>query len=148
MKALNIRHAGITVIDLDDSIEWYSKIFDMKLLVRKKMKGKFIQTLFDDKNFHLEYAKLGCVDARKKQKICPCLIELYQLPNGYDNGHTKFNHIAITVDDVDAVYKRLTDMLYNGLIHSKPQIDEEGRNKLFFCNDDSFNLLEIVQELK
>jgi len=103
-------------------------------LVRKKLEGKFIQQLFDDNTISLEYAKLGCEDSEIQKDVCPCLLEFYELPTTHSCGFPQFNHVAITVKDVCATYKKINTFYSSWFIYSKPIVDENKKNKLFFCN--------------
>jgi len=147
LRATNIRHAGIAVDSIKEELKFYKRYFGMELLVQETLDKKTIDRLFGI-DIKLKYAKIGCADTNKKQKTCPCLIELYEVkdPRNWVRHFPVWNHIAITVPDVMAVYNK---MIEDGRqIDKTPWTDKLGKNKLFFCQDESWNLLEIVEELK
>ena len=144
-RAYNIRHAGIEVFSIKESIRWYGKYFGLKLLVENKLSPEYTKALFGTTNT-IKYAKLGCVDSDIKQKHCPCLLELYEVSGGIETYYPYWNHISLTVPDIETLYKSMKNT--NIYIYNKPIFDETRRNKLFFCRDCDSNLIEVVQEMK
>ncbi|HIA13688.1 MAG TPA: hypothetical protein EYN74_02130, partial [Nitrospirales bacterium] len=67
-----------------------------------------------------------------------------------DTDHEIFSigpsHLALTVDDLDAVYHRLSEAGVH--FNAPPQISTEGRVKVTFCQDPDGTPIELVQELK
>jgi len=55
------------------------------------------------------------------------------------------SHFALTVDDLDSLYERLTK---NGTPFNYPvQISPDGNVKIAFCRDPDGTLIELVQDL-
>ena len=57
-----------------------------------------------------------------------------------------FNHIALNVENVDDVFKKLVSL---GLQYvNEPKVNNEGTAKVSFCRDYEDNLLELVQLMR
>jgi len=134
----NIRHVGIVVTNLEIALNFYVKILGLKEVVKKDLKGSYIENLLNIKDIQLTYVKL-------KTKNTKALIELwyFKQPKIVTNSNS---HISLTVDNLDKLYKKLKSNNIKFL--SEPIIDPEGKNKLCFCFDTEGNLLELVEELK
>lgn len=143
----NIRHAGIVVFDLDATLVFYEEYLGMKItandILDKKMTTKLLGI-----STSLHYIKLVSNDDTG------CLIELYYFTDEMLRAlylavaqlvHT-FNHIAVTVENVDAVYLKLDVAGIKCL--STPITSTDKKHKLFFARDPSNNLLEIVERIK
>lgn len=132
MSVTNIRHTGIVISNLSKALHFYRDLLGFKEVKRETLKGKYIYNLLKLKI--LTYVKLAIGDN---------LIELYVLPN---NPSTGFHHIALTVDNLDKLYKKLRKEKIYGM--DKPILDPDKTHKVWFCEDYDGNLIELVEELK
>jgi catechol 2,3-dioxygenase-like lactoylglutathione lyase family enzyme len=144
-----IRHSGIVIIDSKKAFIFWCEIMKLKIVVEKQLSNEFCNKLLCAKNggdVSIRYTKLS-------NENLSTMIELYEMTSISDNLMPNFlnslygyNHIAITVDNIDALYEEIKikgfDILSESVI-----IDEEGRNKLFFCRDGNGNLVEIVEPI-
>lgn len=129
----NIRHYGISVKDEVKALHLYEDLLGFKIVKKDKEIENFVYKVLKIK--HVTYIKLE-KDGQ--------LIELYIMPRDRERG--KWNHIALTVDNIDNLYKELSDEKI--IFISEPTIDPSGTHKLCFCRDYDGNLIELVQELK
>ncbi|MEK6859686.1 MAG: VOC family protein [Nanoarchaeota archaeon] len=140
-------HTGITVNDIDRTIDWYRTNFGFEIVAPPTKKPKLELTLAKMRlgDFHLEiiqpytpYLLLKSDDSEKgssAERDCSAerdgLVELLSKSGA--------NHIALSVDDVNQAYERLQQnkvpMVTEGVVDSK----------YFFCQDLDGVLIEVRQ---
>jgi len=143
-----IRHTGIVVDDIEKSIEFYSRNFNLVVMKDMMESGSYIDNMIGVRNVNVRTAKL--VDAEGS------LIELLkfeELPQIFNNSRwslTDFgcSHVAFTVPDAESLHTHLQE---SGCINvSPPQEPPGGKVKVFFSQvpkDFGGIFLEIVEEL-
>ena len=136
----NIRHSGIVVRDIIESYNFY---VDLGFLIESDEieKGKFLDTILGIDGCEIRVMKMSCDNQ---------MIELlgYQNPKSLDDKFRRINsigcsHLAMTVDDIESVYKRLTEQ---GVEFINPP-ESNGKVKVAFCKDPNDVWLELVEEL-
>tara|TARA_R100000152_G_C6748649_1_gene172272 strand:+ start:847 stop:1278 length:432 start_codon:yes stop_codon:yes gene_type:complete len=140
----NLRHVGLAVTDMDRALQLYQEIFDLEVTWDQIESGKFIDRLSDIEDVRVRTVKL------KDQK--GGMIELLQYlshPHKINNdpiNRIGCSHIAITVDNIDIMYKKLLDF---GLkFNYEPQLSVDGNAKVAFCRDAEGILIEVVEQVK
>ena len=135
----NIRHSGIVVRDIIESYNFY---VDLGFMIESDEieKGKFLDTILGIDGCEIRVMKMSCGNQ---------MIELleYKEPKSKDF-EKKINsigcsHLAMTVDDIESVYKRLTEQ---GVEFINPP-ESNGKVKVAFCKDPNDVWLELVEEL-
>ena len=144
---INLRHIGITVTDMDRSLELYQKHFGLEVVWDQIETGPFIDNLSDTQNIKVRTVKM-------KDKLGG-MLELLQYHShpeeNVENLQSKItkigcSHVAVTVNYVDNVYKELSAL---GLkFNCTPQLSPNGGAKVCFCRDYDGTLIEIVEEVK
>ena len=144
---INLRHIGITVTDMDRSLELYQKHFGLEVVWDQIETGPCIDNLSDTQNIKVRTVKM-------KDKLGG-MLELLQYHShpeeNVENLQSKItkigcSHVAVTVNDVDNVYKELSAL---GLkFNCTPQLSPNGGAKVCFCRDYDGTLIEIVEEVK
>jgi methylmalonyl-CoA/ethylmalonyl-CoA epimerase len=129
---LKHHHGGVSVPNLDESIEWYGKVLDFK-----------VEKIFEIPQIPAKVAMLRRGDLR---------IELFEVPEATPMSpdrripdrdvHTHGNkHVAFAIRDVDPVEQELrargADIVWVGRF-------KHGSN--IFIRDNAGNLIELVQE--
>jgi len=132
-----LRHCGILVHDLDMSIKLYTDVFGFTVLNKGVVMGKFAEELFNLSNFHLTYVKL-------KSKGCTTRLELWKIKDFLPVDQQSFSHIAITVKDLNKVYKQLKERKLK--FFSSPIKASDSQVRLCFCKDYDNNILELVED--
>ena len=136
----NIRHSGIVVRDIIESYNFY---VDLGFMIESDEieKGKFLDTILGIDGCEIRVMKMSCDNQ---------MIELlgYQNPKSLDDKFRRINsigcsHLAMTVDDIESVYKRLTEQ---GVEFINPP-ESNGKVKVAFCKDPNDVWLELVEEL-
>ncbi|HUV93724.1 MAG TPA: VOC family protein [Anaerolineae bacterium] len=144
MKIEGQHHIGITVSDLERSIEFYRDMLGMTLRSEGELTGERISKIVGLQGTHIKSAYLAAGDL---------VLELFQYlePAGgkqkaslrqIDVGHY---HLAFLVDDIDDAYEKLTA---RGVRFSDaPQHFENGGGAIYFWDPDGV-ALEFIQASK
>ena len=145
MTFLKIRHIGLVVHDLENSLNFYRDLLGLTILVRAKEEGIFIEKLVGIPGVSLEWVKLKLPD--------DSIIELLQYhshpdQNPIDNTLSNklgCSHVAFTVDNLEKVYSKLRDKGIH--CNSEPLISPDGKAKVLYCHDPDGIILELVEEI-
>jgi catechol 2,3-dioxygenase-like lactoylglutathione lyase family enzyme len=109
-------HVGLTVGDLDASIDFYSDVFGCRVLERSENQGGAVETITGLKGAHTRIADLAFPSGHVLeliQYVAPAGRRLEQ--RSCDPGHT---HFAIRVDDIAGTRARL--MARGSTVRSAP----------------------------
>ncbi len=139
-----LRHVGIVVTDADASAYFYSDYFGFETLTDTVEEGEALSR-------QLALAGVSVRTVKMRPPGGGVLLELLQFrsPTAAHRDPRPLaalglTHIALTVDDADAVYRRLRD---GGVsMRSAPTASADGKVEMFFCADPNGVQLEIVQE--
>jgi len=141
---ISLRHVGLIVRDIDKSLHIYRDILNFKPKIDQIEHGPFFDHLIGFDN-----AKARTTKCYAEDESC---IELIQFISHRSINREKrilglgFNHIALNVENVDDVFKKLVSL---GLQYvNEPKVNNEGTAKVSFCRDYEDNLLELVQLMK
>jgi len=140
----NIRHTGIVVKDLEDSLKFYQDLLGFQTVKRMEESGEYLEKVLGIKDVAVTTVKMSLPD--KKQKIE--LIEYHTPPPGArsmainDAGPT---HISLTVNNIESEYTRLSEAGIEFL--SRPQTSPDGYAKVAFCRAPEGTFIEIVEEM-
>lgn len=142
MKAL--RHAGIVVSNLEEALHFYQDMLGLKVVKRMEESGDFIDNISALEDVKVTTVKMAVEDGN--------LIELlyyHSHPQGADADKPiswiGASHVAFTVEDLDAEYKKLTK---SGVrFNCPPQISPDGYAKVTFCRGPDGVLIELVELL-
>lgn len=120
-------HSMIRVLEEARSVDFYDKAFGLKIAERVPFDGFTLIYLSNpETGFELE---LTVNDGKA---------EAYELGNGY-------GHLAVTVEDLEAEYKRFTDLgLTVGKLVEMPR-DGKPFAKFFFVTDPDGYKTEVIQ---
>ena len=141
---IKLRHIGIVVINLEESIKFYEDIFSLTLVNQMIEEGQYVESLVGIKNASINWAKLKAKDNT--------IIELLEYKNSefvmkdnYVSNRLGCSHIAMSVDNIESIYDKLQD--YDCKCNSKPLFSPDGKVKVMYCHDINGTILEIVEEL-
>ena len=146
MTICNIRHTGLVVRDLEQSLHFYQDILGLTVWKRALEKGNFIEKLVGIPDVSLEWVKLKTLDNS--------LIELLQYHSHPDqraienapSNRLGCSHVALSVKNLDKLYERLKENKFH--CNSKPLKSPDGKAKVMFCHDPDGIILELVEELE
>ena len=144
---IRLRHIGVVVSDLDRTIQFYEDIFSLKLSKRIVEEGEYIEKLVNIKNASIEWAKMCAKDGTIIEFLQYSNVEKDDISDIYPKANRLgCSHIAMSVDDIDLVYKKLVK--YGCKCNSEPLNSPDGNVKVMYCYDLDGCILEIVQEMK
>ena len=139
-----IRHFGIVVKNLDESLSFYKDMLEFDTFKEKNESGIEISTFLGIDNVQVKTIKM-------KDKLGQ-MIELLYYKNCLESHDAiKINqigptHLALSVNDLDIVYERLSKN--NVRFISCPQITSDKFAKVAFCIAPEGTFIELVQELE
>lgn len=138
MSDLRAHHVGITVSDLDRSVEFYGDVLGFDVLERFTVSGDAFSTAVDVDGATGRFAHLDADGVR---------VELVEYdPQGEDVPTETVNqsgakHLGFAVDDVDSFYDDLPSDVET---LSEPKTTESGTRICFFRDPES-NLVEVIE---
>jgi catechol 2,3-dioxygenase-like lactoylglutathione lyase family enzyme len=137
------RHVGIVVNDIERQLYFYKDLLGLNILYHEIENGDFLNKILKADKSVIDIYKLG-----KDNKT---IVELLKYQNKDSKVKKKIlsingiSHFAITVSDLDFLYKKLLNEKIEFL--SKPEINESKTHKVCFCRDYENNFIELVEEL-
>ena len=139
----DIRHTGIVVIDLEESLRFYRDLLGFQIAKQMEESGDYIDNISSLRNVRVTTVKMTSPSGQmiellkyhshsaeqKRREICEIGI----------------SHIAFTVDDLNFAYEKLKD---KGIqFNSPPQLSPDGYVKVVFCRAPEGTLVELVEVL-
>lgn len=143
--AINTRHIGLVVNNLDSSIEFYTSL-GYEILNRKIEQGEYIEELVEIKGVKLEWVKLklrddSILELLKYHYPEKIFNTSFQKSNNFGWSHLSFTVNSI-VESINIINKN------GGKANKKIKFSPDGKVKVLYCHDNEGNLLEIVEEIK
>jgi glyoxylase I family protein len=139
----DIRHTGIVVVDLEDSLSFYRDLLGFEIVKQMEESGEYIDNILSLENVKVTTIKMVCPSGQ--------MIELlkYHSHLAKQKAHKiceiGISHIAFTVDDLEFEYERLKS---KGIqFNSLPQLAPDGYAKVTFCRAPEGTLIELVEVL-
>lgn len=125
---MKILHAMIRVKNIEESMKFYTELFELKKTHEIKLEDCLLHFLKDkDGDFEIE------------------LTENFETPeNGYENGNA-FGHFAFETPNMDKFTEKMNKLGYTYLY--EPWIMEEAQSKIAFVKDPDGNEIEIIEKL-
>ena len=143
---MKVRHVGITVTDLSESINFYVHHLGFKIAVEMDEAGEHIDRFSGLNNIDVRTVKLrgddNCMIELLYYRSHPCVASENKKRNITAIG---CSHFALTVPDLDYLYEQLRAQGVDFMC--APQYSPDGKVKLTFCRDPDGTLIELVQEL-
>ena len=141
-----IRHVGIVVTDIEQSLQFYKDVLGFKILKKADESGTCIDNFLNIQNTNVTTVKM--IDPNNN------ILELL-----YFNSHPELSdtnklrrlteigcsHFALTVNDLDTLYSTLKEQGIE--FNHPPQVSDDGNVKVAFCRDPDGTYIEMVEEL-
>lgn len=139
---ISIRHTGFVVADLERAINFYSSVFNFKLVARATETGTYIETLVGLSGACIEWAKLADSNGQLLELLCyhshPDILKKLAV------SRNDLSHIALTVPDI-IEYVRL--LVAAGGTAGTIQQNPEKTVKVVYAHDLDGILIELVEVL-
>jgi len=144
---MKINHIGITVPDIDAAVAFYTGAFGLSVLVAPfdastgTEGGERRFDVFGAKWKHMRLAHLVNADGAGFEIFQFVRPPVHQLEEGFDYWNTGVSHIAMTVDDLEAVIARITELggRARSEIHELPS-----GTRICYCADPWGTAIELV----
>ena len=140
---MNVRHIGITVTDIEESISFYRDVLGFEVVRVMEESGQHIDNFSSLSNVRVQTVKMrdeggGMIE----------LLKYYSHPevaNLDDITRIGCSHLALTVKNLDFLLDKILQRGYT--VNCEPQLSPDGNVKLTFCKGPDDVLLELVEEL-
>lgn len=140
-----IRHTGLVVADLDRALSFWCELLGFRIAKSMEESGPHIDAMMGLQDVRVTTVKLAAPDGN--------LIELLHFDSHPDQPawsgtpySTGFTHVALTVDDLDAVCQKLAAA--GVTFNAPPQHSPDGYAKVTYCRGPEGILLELVEVLQ
>jgi catechol 2,3-dioxygenase-like lactoylglutathione lyase family enzyme len=140
-----IRHTGLVVADLERALRFWRDLLGFRVVKQMEESGPYIDAMMGLRDVKVTTVKLAAPDDN--------LIELLQFHSHPDRPSwigtpysTGLTHIALTVDDLDCVYRKLAAA--GVTFFAPPQRSPDGIVKVTYCQGPEDLLLELVEVIK
>lgn len=141
---IGIRHFGIVVRDINQSISFYRKYFGFEIEKDADEKGCFVERVLSVDGAHLRTVKM-------RSPVSETMVELVQYLVGsvVENNNTINQigptHFAVTVENIDSLYAQMLAEDVEFL--SEPLISTDNYAKVAFCRAPEGTYIEMVELL-
>lgn len=139
------RHTGMVVRDLRRSLAFYQEILGYTIWKRAVETGSFIEQVVGIPGVVLEWVKLKAPDGSLLE-----LLEYHSHPDPETYPELQpanrlgCSHIALTVADIDSLYRDL--VAHHISCNSAPQMAPDGTARILYCHDPDGIIIELVEE--
>ena len=141
MAVKSIRHSGIVVANLEESLSFYRDMLGFRVVVQAEESGPFIDTILGMRDTIVVTVKMECIDGQKIELLDYRTNKRKSEPgNINDIGIT---HIAVEVKDLAALYRNIIDAGTEFI--SAPAMNPEGSAKVAFCRAPEGTYIELVE---
>lgn len=139
----NIRHTGIVVTHLDESLRFYEDLLGFRIIKKMEESGSYIDNMSALQGIRVTTIKMSSPDGQMVE-----LLKYHSHPREAmlrDSCEVGISHIALTVENLDKEYERLTK---EGIrFNASPQRTPDGYAKVTFCRAPEGTLIELVEVL-
>ncbi|MCM8766236.1 MAG: VOC family protein [Candidatus Omnitrophica bacterium] len=136
------RHTCIVVKDLEKSLNFYRDILGLKLERVIKLEGDYPEKVLGIKGIKLVYAKMR---SKNQPKNSSPVFELHFWEKPEIEIKPGYNHISLTVKNLNYEYKRLKKLGVRFI--SPPTKSPYTNTRVCFCYDPDDYLIELVEDL-
>jgi len=141
-----IRHFGIVVSDMERSLQFYRDLLGLKVEKTAEESGEYIDNMLSLPNVRVTTVKLSAESGSTLVELLNFKSYSQKRPGKRQVYSLGPSHIAFTVDDLDALYRRLSQAgIY---FNAPPQLSPDDYAKVTFCHDPDGNLVELVEVLE
>lgn len=145
MAIKGIRHTGIVVSDMSRSLPFYRDLLGMEVWADFVDDSPYLQTLTEVPGARVRMVKLKAEDGISIE-LLHYLSHPQAVPQGGRSCDVGCNHVALQVEDIEALYEKLKTAGIR--FHAPPSISPDGGAKVTYCRDPEDVVVELVQLLE
>ncbi len=139
----SIRHTGIVVKNLAESLSFYRDLLGLKIAKKMEESGDYIDNMSALKGVAVTTIKLDAPDGQLIELLHFSSHPLQHQPREFHD--IGIAHIAFSVNNLDETYRLLTE---SGVpFNAPPQRSPDGYAKVTFCQAPEGTFIELVEEL-
>ena len=141
--SVKVRHVGITVTDVERSLEFYRDILGFTVIVDAEESGKHIDNFSGLDGINVRSVKLSDNNGGIVELLC---YKSHKGVNLEDKSIVNIgcSHFAVTVENLEELYQKMVDN--NVTVMCEPQVSPDFPVVLTFCKDPDGCLIEMVEE--
>jgi len=144
MAITRIRHTGIVVSDMARSLRFYRDLLGMEVWGEFEDDSPYVQAVTDTPGARIRMVKLRTPDGGSIE-LLQYLSHPQSVPEPRRACDVGCNHLALQVDDVDALHEKL---VAEGIrFHTPPLVSSDGSAKVTYCRDPEGVIVELVEIL-
>ena len=144
MKKPNLRHVGIVVSNMEQSLVFYRDLLGFSIIKDQIERGKYIDIFLGLKNVKVRTVKMSLAGGSMLELLHFESHKKNNIPSGLcDLGCT---HIALTVENLQETYSKLLE--HDVSFVNEPEMSPDGNAKVCFCKDPDGTYLELVEEVR
>jgi catechol 2,3-dioxygenase-like lactoylglutathione lyase family enzyme len=139
-----VRHTGITVTNMEESLRFYRDLLGLRMVLDVVHEGPFIDGIVGHTGTNMRAVMLEAPDRNR--------IELFQFyshpkraPERVEAGDIGCSHVCLCVDDLEQVYRTLSDRGVR--LQCPPQVSRDEHAKITYAHDPDGTIIELVQIL-
>jgi len=140
-----VRHVGIVVVDLDRALGFYRDLLGLTVAREQDEGGDYLARLTGLPGAAARTVKLAAPGGGMVELLRftshPAVVGAE--PSAAAPG---CSHVAFTVDDLEALYRRLTGAGVR--FHAPPAVSPDGGARVAYCRDPEGTIVELVEVLR
>jgi len=140
-----VRHFGIVVSDLERSLRFYRDLLGLKVVKVMDESGEYIDNMLSLQNVRVTTVKMSADSGSTLVELLEFRSHPRQPCGDREICSVGPSHVAFAVDDLDAVYRRLSQA--GVCFTAPPQLSPDGHAKVTFCQDPDGTPVELVEVL-
>ena len=144
MAITAVRHVGIVVSDLQRSLWFYRDLLGMEPWADFRDSSPYVQSVTGVAGADVRMVKLKATDGVSVD-LLQYLSHPQDVPGPVRACDVGCNHVALQVDDLDALYVRLA--AHGISFHAPPTVSSDGGAKVTYCRDPEGVMVELVELL-
>jgi len=141
---MNLRHFGITITDVEESLSFYQDILGLEVVKVMDESGVHIDNFSGISGIKVKTIKLKDDNGSMIE-----LLKYYSHPEEANHDlitRVGCSHFAMTVSDLDDVVEKIVSAGYS--VNCEPQFSPDGNVKLTFAKGPDGVLIELVEMLR
>lgn len=144
MTITKIRHTGIVVADMQRSLPFYRDLLGLEVWADFHDESPYVQAVTGVEGAKVWMVKLKAGDGVSIE-LLQYLSHPQDVPVAVRACDVGCNHVALQVDDLDSLYKKLSAAGIE--FHTPPALSPDGSAKVTYCRDPEGVILELVEIL-
>ena len=140
-----VRHFGIVVSDMERSLRFYRDLLGLKVVRVMDESGEYIDNVLSLQNVRVTTVKMSADSGSTLVELLEFKSHPCQSRGDRQVCSIGSSHVAFTVGDLDAIYRRLSQAGVH--FNAPPQRSPDGYAKVTFCQDPDGTPVELVEVL-